>query len=248
MPRKILHRISRIFNPKESITAIEPDPDVITTAHITPITLQRAPSSKLLIDDYMDISIDYYYHEPKEQIKPIVIVESYKRSDPHRQSWMANLSKLKSLKKSSSNKKLKRSNDCWFNQRQVGEMIEIPDHHHEQQQQQQGVSESPLSLASSLCSNQINPLSSSSSSSSWLPIEEEDNISTARTSLDSRLIKIIDFSSIQEQPRPIAAAAAAAAAKQQQKQISASSKMNLAENVKQILGDAIFLADQELDI
>lgn len=237
MPRKILHRISRIFNPKEGITAIEPDPNVITSAHITPITLQRAPSSKLLIDDYMDISIDYnynYYHEPKEQVEPIVIVESYKRSDPHRQSWMANLSKLKSLKKSSSNKKLKRSNDCWFNQRQVGEMIEIPDHHHEQQQ---GVSESPLSLASSLCSNQINPLSSSSSSS-WLPIEE-DNISTARTSLDSRLIKI-DFSFIQEQPLPIAT--------EQQKQISTSSKLNLAENVKQILGDAIFLADQELDI
>lgn len=219
MPRKILHRISRIFNHKDNYSAsVVEEPFIIPTTTIhnnssLPILLQRAPSSKLLIDDYLDIStIEYsssYNNLHQEGLKE------------NRQSWFTSISKLKTLKRSSNRKR--KSTECWFVTQGA---IEIPD------QQQQGVqqdekllSSSPLSVTSSLCSTN-NRHHLSSSSSSWLPIEN-GNTSTARTSIDSQVLKNL----VVIQP--------------QRKQASC---ISLAENVKHILGDAIFLADQELDI
>lgn len=219
MPRKILHRISRIFNHKDNdstLTIEEPCFIPAATKHNNsslPILLQRAPSSKLLIDDHLDIStIEYsnsYNNLHQESLKE------------NRQSWFTTISRLKTLKRSSHRKR--KSTECWF---VTQGPIEIPD------QQQQGaqpeeklLGSSPLSITSSLCSaNNRHHLSSSSSS--WLPIES-DTTSTARTSIDSQVVKSL----VVIQP--------------QRKQASC---ISLAENVKHILGDAIFIADQELDI
>ncbi|KAI7892880.1 uncharacterized protein EV154DRAFT_479787 [Mucor mucedo] len=219
MPRKILHRISRIFNHKDNETnPIVKEPCIVPTTTIhnnssLPILLQRAPSSKLLIDDYLDVStIEYsssYNNLHQQSLKE------------NRQSWLTSITRLKTLKRSSHRKR--KSTECWFVTQ--GE-IEIPD------QQQQGVrleeellGSSPLSVTSSLCSaNNRHHLSSSSSS--WLPIES-DSASTARTSIDSQTVKSL----VVTQP-----------------QLKQASCISLAENVKHILGDAIFIADQELDI
>ncbi|KAI9265669.1 hypothetical protein EDC94DRAFT_657972 [Helicostylum pulchrum] len=240
MARKILHRISRIFNNKEDGTvaadasayassasdaATTPTEPVTTVQYNSsvPVLLQRAPSSKLLIDDdFMDVStIDYSYNDIRQE-EPFIKIQ--------RHSWFSSISRLKTLKKSSNKKR--KSSECWFVTQQQGE-VEIRDHH---QLQQQGTSStSPLSIASSVCSTNNNrhhhlSSSSSSSSTSWLPIEEDDdNTSTARTSLDSQVIKSNYL--LVAQPPP--------------KQASC---ISLAENVKHILGDAIYLADQELDV
>ncbi|KAG2228619.1 hypothetical protein BDF21DRAFT_415090 [Thamnidium elegans] len=216
MPRKILRRISRIFNHKDDINIADTQTEPATTVHYNnsvPVLLQRAPSSKLLIDDFMDVStIDYHYSDIQQE-------ESFMKAQ--RQSWFSSISRLKTLKKNSNKKR--KSSECWFVTQQQGE-LEIPD-------QQQGAS--PLSIASSVCSTHNNRHHlSSSSASSWLPIEEDDdNTSTARTSLDSQVIKSDYFLVAQPPPPP--------------KQASC---ISLAENVKHILGDAIYLADQELDI
>lgn len=227
MARKILHRISRIFNHKEDATtaaatdaaSIEPATTVYYNSS-APVLLQRAPSSKLLIDDFMDVStLDCSYNDVHQE--PFIKIQ--------RHSWFSSISRLKTLKKSS-NKKRERS-ECWFVTQQQGE-VEIPDQH-----LQKGTSStSPVSIASSVCSTNNNsrhhPISSSSSSSSsWLPIEEDDdNTSTVRTSLESKVIKS-DYLLVAQSPSPTQA-----------------SCISLAENVKHILGDAIYLADQELDV
>lgn len=237
---KLLNRISRIFNHKEDIVSQSKQNLTFTKKEALvaslysnnssmPVLLQRAPSSKLLIEDDLlnsmcstlghSSSCSDYYEINKHQ---------------NRQSWFTTISKLKTSKTSNKNKR--NSNGSWYiaeQQQQQQQRIEIPD----QQQKEQGVMivdeeevkrlqvGSPLSIASSINSTKRNNKHHLTSSSSfWLPIEQ-GNTSTARTSIDSQRPKNLTTA---EQPE--------------------SKCIMLAENVKNILGDAIFLADIELDI
>lgn len=243
---KLLNRISRIFNHKEDVvpqssqnltyyTKKEALKDSLYNNNSSmPVLLQRAPSSKLLIEDDLLNSMCATL-EHSSNMSDFHEIKKHKNC----QSWFATISKLKTFK--TSNKYKRKSNECWFiaekqqqqqQQQQRQQMIEIPD-----QQKEQGVITvdevevkrlqvgSPLSIASSINSTKRNnTYHLSSSSSFWLPIEQ-DSTSTTRTSIDSQRPKNL---TMVEQPE--------------------SKCINLAENVKNILGDTIFLADIELEI
>lgn len=245
---KMFHRLSRIFHhtkEEDSVTIEQEKPSLPTYYNNNtslPILLQRAPSSKLLIDDdSMDVSRIEYSHSYSD-------IHEEVHQFPKRQSWFTTI-RTKTLKGKKSSKRL--SHECWFihpQQQEEGglsssiiEQQQIPDL--PQKKEGEGVIisnnsiiieeeikrmeiPSPLSFTSSIHSsstqhyNTNNRHHLSSSSSFWLTIEENDGLSTARTSIDSSHIK--------ELPK--------------------SSSIHLAEHVKNILGDAILLADQELNI
>ena len=232
MPRTtLLHKISRIFqhSPKSevanTITIVKkPSQQTFTTLNTTkllPVALQRAPSSKLLIDeedlsslDFNNSTISYATTTPKPKA----------RKSQNKQAWLSN--KFATLKRNSSKKyknftssSISEKSECHFVS-QLGpfpSVVEIPDR--QQSMKEEGVNRTythrPLSIETSN-SMQYSSSRLKSSSSFWLP--PTTNCSTARTS--------IDFD-------------------QSTKHISC---ISLGDNVKSILGNAILEADQDMDI
>lgn len=284
-PSHLLNRISRIFNHKNAAisqttlsvvtlstesSSTDYDNDSSFTHYNSSlhILLQRAPSSKLLVEDDIDISaIEYSYSCSDIHTAALTTADdefsnsnynnTNKAHNNYRQSWVSTLSKLTPLNNNRRKSTIKRkSNKCWFipqsplQQEQLQQQgssfysTETSD----QQQQPNKIKESkkqvvvvdrhilysPLSITSSLNSSATTTATRSDTarfSSFCLPITENDDSSspsTARTSIDSQL-----FVLGKEKENSVA---------------KKKSTFNLAGNVQNILGDAILLADQELDI